>query len=174
MLVRQGALRVAPGGSAPPIPCVARRGVGIARSGRESRFADRTGKLHLRYSRLDQCITLGIEGDGGDRCPVAGLPAPPSWVVFPRSLIDRMPRLEQRAILPSMALCRGNIADAAVAVLMVVPLHKTRRPLPRGVEVGKPFGRKLRPILHGAKQRFGKGVVIAHPRPRVRRLDAEP
>jgi len=44
MLARRGALRVAPGGSAPPISFVARRGAGVARSGRESRFADRTGK----------------------------------------------------------------------------------------------------------------------------------
>jgi hypothetical protein len=36
MLARKNALRVAPGGSAPPIPCVARRGSGSARSGRES------------------------------------------------------------------------------------------------------------------------------------------
>jgi hypothetical protein len=41
---RQSALRVAPGGSAPLIPSVARRGSGGARSGRESRLADRTGK----------------------------------------------------------------------------------------------------------------------------------
>ena len=33
MLVRQSGLRVAPGGSAPPISFVARRGLGAARSG---------------------------------------------------------------------------------------------------------------------------------------------
>ena len=49
MLVRQGALRVAPGGSAPPIPFVAPRGLDAAgRDGKagspieqESRFASR-------------------------------------------------------------------------------------------------------------------------------------
>ena len=44
----KGALRVAPGGSAPPILYVARRGFGGARSGRESRLTDRTGKPSLR------------------------------------------------------------------------------------------------------------------------------
>jgi hypothetical protein len=46
MLVRDGARCAwAPGGSAPPIPSEARRGLGgAARSGRESRLADRTGK----------------------------------------------------------------------------------------------------------------------------------
>jgi hypothetical protein len=48
MLALQGALCVAPGGSAPPISFVARRGLGAARSGRESRLADRTGKLDLK------------------------------------------------------------------------------------------------------------------------------
>jgi hypothetical protein len=42
-------LRVAPGGSAPPIPCVARRGRGGVRSGQESRLADQTEKLIRRY-----------------------------------------------------------------------------------------------------------------------------
>src|SRR5208283_5121793 len=44
---RQGTLRVAAGGSAPPISFVAPRGLGTARSGRESRLADRTGKQDL-------------------------------------------------------------------------------------------------------------------------------
>jgi hypothetical protein len=44
---RQGALRVAAGGSAPPVSFVARRGLGTARSGRESRLSDRTGKQDL-------------------------------------------------------------------------------------------------------------------------------
>jgi hypothetical protein len=55
MLARR--LRVAPGGSAPPIPCVARRGHGGARSRRESRLSDRTGKRLLQsyaYHRRDK------------------------------------------------------------------------------------------------------------------------
>ena len=48
MLARKVALRVAPGGSAPLFPSAARRGFGGARSGRESRLADRTGKRALR------------------------------------------------------------------------------------------------------------------------------
>jgi hypothetical protein len=48
MLARKSALRVAPGGSAPLFPSVTRRGSGGARSGRESRPADRTGKWVFR------------------------------------------------------------------------------------------------------------------------------
>ena len=69
MLARYDALRVAPGGSAPPFPSVARRGLGGARSGRESRLADRTGKRDLRYRRLDQQVALRVEGDRGVRGP---------------------------------------------------------------------------------------------------------
>jgi hypothetical protein len=146
----------------------------LREGGWESRCVDRTGKLDLRCRRLDQGSALGIERDGGDWRPVSGLPAPASWVAFPRLLIDRVAGLEQRPILAGMTLRRGDVADGAMAVLVAVPLHKTNRPLPCGVKVGQPFGRELRPILRGAKQRLGKGVILAHPRPRVRRLDAEP
>jgi hypothetical protein len=47
ILAMLASLRVAPGGSAPPNSFVALRGLGAARSGRESRFADRTGKQDL-------------------------------------------------------------------------------------------------------------------------------
>ena len=63
MLARKRALRVAPGGSAPPIPSVARCDSASARSGRESRLADRTGKRGLRYRRLDQQVPLRVQGD---------------------------------------------------------------------------------------------------------------
>src|ERR1700738_605668 len=88
MLVRQGALRVVPGGSAPPISCVARRGLGAARSGRESRLADRTGKLDLRRRRPDDGVALRIEGDDANRCPVAGLRAPAPGVTLPCIPVD--------------------------------------------------------------------------------------
>ena len=71
MLARKGALRVAPGGSAPLFPFVVRRGPGGARSGRESRFADRTGKRVLRYCRLDKHVPLRVQGGrGGLRVPL--------------------------------------------------------------------------------------------------------
>jgi hypothetical protein len=46
------------------------------------------------------------------------LPAP--WVAFARTLIDRVASVEQKAILAGMALCWRDVADAAVAVLVVV------------------------------------------------------
>src|ERR1700728_2316896 len=106
---RGAALRVAAGGSAPPISCVALRGLGAARSGRESRLADRTGKQDLRGGRSDHSVALGIEGDDANRCPVAGRPTPALRVAFARISIDRMTSVEQTVVLPSMALRRGDV-----------------------------------------------------------------
>ena len=56
-LAMLAALRVAAGGSAPPIPSAARQGQRTARSGRESRPARRTGKQGLGQGRLDDIAT---------------------------------------------------------------------------------------------------------------------
>ena len=138
MLVRQGALRVAPGGSAPPISFVARRGLGAARSGRESRLADRTGKLDLRCCCLDQHVALWIEDDGGCRCPVSGRTTPTSWVAFSRLVVERMTRHQHAAILTGMTLSRRDVANATVPVLVIVPAHEACHPLPGGAQLGEP------------------------------------
>jgi hypothetical protein len=111
---------VAAGGSAPPISSAVLRGLGVARSGRESRLANRTGKLDLGARRLDVSVALRIERDNADRRPVTRVPTPASRVTLPRTLIDRVAGFEQMAIPAGMTLCRGNIADAAVPVLVVV------------------------------------------------------
>ena len=99
-----GALRVAAGGSAPLFPFVARHGLCRARSGREGRCADRTGRRELGGRRVGYRVAFGVEGDGAGRCPVAGLPAPAPRVALPRRLIERVARPEQIAILAGMAL----------------------------------------------------------------------
>src|SRR6516164_1937059 len=88
MLARRGALRVAAGGSAPPIPCVARRGHGGTRSGRESRLIDRTRKLDLRYSDLARRGSLRIERYRTRRRPVPRLSGPAPWVGLARLLVE--------------------------------------------------------------------------------------
>jgi hypothetical protein len=61
------ALRVAAGGSAPPIPSAARQGSGTARSGRESRPACRTGKQGLGQGCLDDIATHRLRLGGAIR-----------------------------------------------------------------------------------------------------------
>ena len=94
MLLRQGALRVAAGGSAPPIPCVARRGLGAARSGRESslpiepesRICEVAARTMVSRSGLRVTAPIGVS------C----------------LLVDRVAGDENGAILPGMTLCRGD------------------------------------------------------------------
>src|ERR1700761_5484107 len=81
---------------------------------------------------------------------------------------------EQRRILPGMTLCRRDIADAAVAVLMVVPVHEVSGPPPGSIEVGKALRREGRAILGSAEQLLDKGIVVADARARVGRGAAEP
>jgi hypothetical protein len=82
--------------------------------------------------------------------------------------------IEQCSILPGMALSRRDVADAAVTVLVVVPVHEAGGPLPGGIEVGKALGRERGSILRGAEQGFDEGIVVADPRAGVGRCDAEP
>ena len=48
-------------------------------------------------------------------------------------LVDRVASGEHAAILSGMTLRRGDVADAAVAVLVIVPVHEAHRPLSGGV-----------------------------------------
>src|SRR5215210_2163950 len=73
-----------------------------------------------------------------------------------------------------MALSGRDVADAAVMVLMVVPVHEAGGPLPGGIEVSKALGRERGAILGGAEQGFNEGIVIADPRAGVGGPDTEP
>ena len=65
-------------------------------------------------------VALWIEGDGANRCPIAGRPTPALRVALPCLLVERVAGSEHGAILPGMTLCRGDIADTAMAVFVVV------------------------------------------------------
>ena len=123
---------------------------------------------------LEDDVALGIEGDGPDGRPFAGLPAPAPRIAFPRCLGERVAPGEHGPILPGMALCGGDIADAAAPVLMVLPAGEAHGPAPGGLQVGKPADREVGPVFGCSKQRLSEGVVVAYPRARVGRLDAEP
>jgi hypothetical protein len=101
-------------------------------------------------------------------------PTPALRIALSCVLVDRVAGGEQGAILPGMSLCRGDIADAAVPVFVVVPLHEALRPLPGSVQISKSLDRELRLIFRCAEQRLGEGVVIADARARLGWLDAEP
>jgi hypothetical protein len=77
--------------------------------------------------------------------------------------IERMTLAQDLAVAPVMPLRRTHVADAAVTMLVVVPVHESTRPCSCGLEVGKADGRELRAVLRGAKQALDEGVVVAHP-----------
>ena len=111
--------------------------------------------------RPDHCVALGIEGDDGDRIPVSGGPRPAARGPCPRMLVERMASLQDGVILTAMSLCRADVADATVAVLVVVPTDEPARPLAGLLEVREPLRRELWPVLRGAEQRFDEGVMCA-------------
>jgi hypothetical protein len=61
--------RVAPGGSAPPILFVARRGHGGVRSGQESRLVDQTEKPVLRCRGSGKRVPHRVDRDRNLRLP---------------------------------------------------------------------------------------------------------
>ena len=160
MLALKGALRVAPGGSAPLFPFAARHGLWFPRSGRESRLADRTGKLFGRDRRLNDRVFLWIEGHRANRRPVAGFAAPASWVGRACPQVKFVTARQQPAVFPGMALCRTDVTDPAVAMIVVVSTDKTHGPIPCRIEIGETLGRELRPVFGGAEQRLGVRVKV--------------
>jgi hypothetical protein len=59
-----------------------------------------------------------------------------------------------------MSLLRSNELDAAMAVLMVIPIHKSGNPLAGFFfAAGRPIG-VIRPVYNGTKQRFQVGIVV--------------
>src|SRR3954463_6477058 len=81
-------------------------------------------RLALDQGGLDHGVPLRVECHGRDRRPVPGLTAPASRIALASVLIKRMAASKQRPVLSGMALCRRNVADAAVMVLVVVPVHE--------------------------------------------------
>jgi len=123
--------------------------------------------------RLYDGVAFRVERDRADRIPVASSTRPASRVLLPGPKVHRMASGENRPIFAGVALCRRDIADAAMAVRVVVPMHETRRPGARLVKIGKALGGKLRAILGIAEQGLDEGVVVRDTRAGIRRLDAE-
>ena len=85
-----------------------------------------------------------------------------------------MSSCQDLVVAPRMSLHRAHVADSAVTVIVVVPGHELTRPAARILEACKARGRELWSIFRRAEQRLHKGVIVAHPRPRVRGCDAQP
>jgi hypothetical protein len=64
-------------------------------------------------------------------------------------------RGEKRMIVAGMTLRRRHVADAAMTMLEVVPLHETGSLDASSVQVLEACDRKLRPVLRGSEERLG-------------------
>lgn len=80
-------------------------------------------------------------------------------------LVQLMPVLEDLHILAAVALRRCHVADAAVAVLQVVPMHELRSPRSRIAQIGKAALGVFGAVFGRSEQCLDKRVVIAHPGP---------
>jgi len=92
---------------------------------------------------LDHDIALGIEGHGADVRPVACGARPPRRLALSGLEVDRVARGQDGFVLSCMALLRADIANTAVAMLDVVPMHEGGRPTACGGLVGKAIDREL-------------------------------
>jgi len=73
-----------------------------------------------------------------------------------RLQVKRMADRQDRVFVSGMALRGADVAGAAVAMVMVVPMHETHRPAPGKLDVSEALGGKLRAILFRAEQRLGR------------------
>ena len=109
----------------------------------------------------DHFVELGIEGDYAYVRPVACLARPARRVALPGLGVERMPSRQDGLVITGVTLLRADVADAAVAMIDVVPTHEFSRPGPGLVQAGEALGRELGPVFGGAEQRLGIGVVVA-------------
>ncbi len=78
-----------------------------------------------------------------------------------RLAVQLVASLQDAAIIARMPLRRRDVADAAVAMLVVVPTHEVRRPLTRVSQISEAVIGELRSVLRRAEQALHEGVVVA-------------
>ena len=99
----------------------------------------------------NDAVPFRVERDGPDRCPVPCLPGPARRVTFAGLKIGLVPCRQDRMVFPGMPLGGGDVAQAAVAVLDVVPVHEVLSPLAGFVQAGglRPGWRSRAPGIRG-------------------------
>ena len=85
-----------------------------------------------------------------------------------------MPCSQNLLVLAGMPLIWADVADSAVQMLGVVPVHELTGPVSGLIQIFESTSDILGPVLGGSEGRFRKGVVVAHPWSGVRGFDSEP
>ena len=112
--------------------------------------------------RFDDGVAFGVERHGADGRPVASRARPSGGVDLACLAVQRVTRGEDRAVFAGVTLSGADVADAAVAIVVVVPTHERCRPGPGRVEISEARLRELRAVLRRSEQRLGVGVLIAY------------
>ena len=85
-----------------------------------------------------------------------------------------MPCSQNLVVFAGMPLVRADVADSAVQMLDVVPVHELTGPVPGLIQIFESTSDIFRPIFGGSEGRFCKGVVVAYPWSGVRGFDPQP
>ena len=115
-----------------------------------------------------------VEGLRANRLPVSCLvldPAP--GFLGAAGLVELFALGQEEDVLAGVFLLRGDEAQGAVAMVVVVPLDELVGPLPGFPHIGEAPGRQGGVVFSGSEEGLGVGVVVADARARVRGGDAQ-
>ncbi len=113
---------------------------------------------------VDYLIALRVERDGADGLPVARLPTPARRMSLPGAFVDLVSGRQDLVVMPFMARGRADVADTAVQMSMVVPVHELRRPVACGLQVSKATRREFG-VLSRNRRKFRQPINVACPAP---------
>lgn len=90
--------------------------------------------------RFDDAVAFGVKGDGADRRPVARIAGPTRRIEFASLGVERMSGRQNAVVVAGMALVRADcVADTAVTMIDVVPMHETSCPSASVARLGFPL-----------------------------------
>jgi hypothetical protein len=88
---------------------------------------------------MDHKLTVGVEGDGMNRLPIAGVAAPARRVSGPRLFVEGVTSVEDRGVVAGMTFGRCHEADPAVAMLVLYQRTKACTQSRAAGRAAKPF-----------------------------------
>src|SRR5215207_2609988 len=118
-------------------------------------------------------MVLRIESDSERTLPLTSVAGPAFRVTATSALVNRSTRGQDRDVVAGVARGRRHVTDAAVLVLVVVPVDKPRDPRVCLCDGGEAGARVLRAVLECPKQRLREGVVVGNAGAAERRDDTQ-
>ena len=112
------------------------------------------------YMLANDGLALWIERDRTDRGPVACPTGPACRMSLAGLEIRLMACSQDRLVLQRVSLRRRDVADAAVAMLEVVPAHEVASPEAGVFKGGEAAHREFGAVLRRLEERLDEGVVV--------------